>query len=132
MWLSQQVTKDRIAQLTTDKKHLTTDHGQLTAFRGVLMANRVAQEAFNHLVGDLRATHGENLASVMLYGSAAAGDHIDESSDYNLLCVNGGGWGTRCRSILRRKSCAMGLTFFRSSFIRCNARASCSTETIRS
>jgi hypothetical protein len=49
------------------------------------MANKVAQEAFNHLIGDLRATHGENLASVVLYGSAAAGDHIDESSDYNLL-----------------------------------------------
>ncbi|HLL71223.1 MAG TPA: nucleotidyltransferase domain-containing protein [Pyrinomonadaceae bacterium] len=49
------------------------------------MANTVAQEAFNHLIGDLRATHGENLASVVLYGSAAAGDHIDESSDYNLL-----------------------------------------------
>ena len=37
------------------------------------MANRVAQEAFNHLVGDLRTTHGDNLASVVLYGSAAAG-----------------------------------------------------------
>lgn len=49
------------------------------------MANRVAQEAFNHLIGDLRTTHGENLASVVLYGSAAAGDHIDQSSDYNLL-----------------------------------------------
>jgi predicted nucleotidyltransferase len=49
------------------------------------MANKVAQEAFNHLIGDLRTTHGENLAAVVLYGSAAAGDHIDESSDYNLL-----------------------------------------------
>ncbi len=49
------------------------------------MANQVAQEAFNHLIGDLRATHGDNLASVMLYGSAAAGDHIAEHSDYNLL-----------------------------------------------
>jgi predicted nucleotidyltransferase len=49
------------------------------------MANKIAQEAFNHLIGDLRATHGENLAAVVLYGSAAAGDHIDQSSDYNLL-----------------------------------------------
>ena len=49
------------------------------------MANRVAQEAFNHLIGDLRATHGENLASVVLYGSAAAGDFIESQSDYNLL-----------------------------------------------
>lgn len=49
------------------------------------MANRVAQEAFHHLVGDLRSTHGDNLAAVVLYGSAAAGDHTSESSDYNLL-----------------------------------------------
>ncbi len=49
------------------------------------MANKVAQDAFNHLIGDLRATHGENLASVVLYGSAAAGDHIELHSDYNLL-----------------------------------------------
>jgi predicted nucleotidyltransferase len=49
------------------------------------MANQVAQEAFNHLIGDLRATHGENLATVMLYGSAAAGDHIALHSDYNIL-----------------------------------------------
>ena len=49
------------------------------------MANKVAQEAFNSLLGDLRATHGDNLASVVLYGSAAAGDYVADSSDYNLL-----------------------------------------------
>src|SRR5918998_4200173 len=49
------------------------------------MANQVAQEAFQHLVGDLRATHGENLASVVLYGSAAAGDFVRLQSDYNIL-----------------------------------------------
>lgn len=49
------------------------------------MANTIAQDAFNHLIGDLRATHGDNLASVMLYGSAAAGDQIELRSDYNLL-----------------------------------------------
>lgn len=49
------------------------------------MANTVAQDAFNHLVGDLRATHGDNLASVVLYGSAAAGEQIELRSDYNLL-----------------------------------------------
>jgi len=49
------------------------------------MANHVAQEAFNHLIGDLRATHGENLAAVVLYGSAAAGDHVAQHSDYNIL-----------------------------------------------
>ncbi|HKG13035.1 MAG TPA: hypothetical protein VKB12_06840 [Pyrinomonadaceae bacterium] len=49
------------------------------------MANRVAQEAFNHLVGDLKATHGDNLASVVLYGSAASGDFVRLESDYNVL-----------------------------------------------
>ncbi|MBC7929086.1 MAG: hypothetical protein H7Z38_00800 [Rubrivivax sp.] len=49
------------------------------------MANTVAHEAFNHLVGDLKATHGDNLASVMLYGSAAAGDFVQLESDYNIL-----------------------------------------------
>ena len=49
------------------------------------MANRVAQEAFNHLIGDLKETHGDNLASVVLYGSAASGDFVQEESDYNLL-----------------------------------------------
>src|SRR5918912_1155402 len=49
------------------------------------MANKVAQEAFNHLIGDLMATHGDNLACVMLYGSAASGDFVQIESDYNLL-----------------------------------------------
>jgi predicted nucleotidyltransferase len=49
------------------------------------MANRVVQEAFNHLIGDLKATHGDNLASVVLYGSAASGDFVQAESDYNLL-----------------------------------------------
>ncbi len=45
----------------------------------------VVQEALSGLVDDLRTTHGDNLASVVLYGSAAAGDHIEVRSDYNLL-----------------------------------------------
>lgn len=49
------------------------------------MAKTVIKEALNSLIGDLRATHGDNLASVVLYGSAAAGDHIELRSDYNLL-----------------------------------------------
>jgi predicted nucleotidyltransferase len=43
------------------------------------------KEALNGLVEDLKATHGDNLASVVLYGSAAAGDHVELRSDYNLL-----------------------------------------------
>ena len=41
---------------------------------------------FAALIDDLRATHGKNLASVILYGSAAvAGDFVKNQSDYNLL-----------------------------------------------
>src|SRR5436190_9420496 len=49
------------------------------------MVKTVVQDALNGLVEDLRATHGANLASVVLYGSAAAGDHVELRSDYNLL-----------------------------------------------
>jgi len=49
------------------------------------MAKRIVQEALSSLVNDLRSTHGDNLASVVLYGSAAAGDHVELRSDYNLL-----------------------------------------------
>lgn len=40
---------------------------------------------FAAFIDDLKATHGENLASVILYGSAAAGDFVPKQSDYNLL-----------------------------------------------
>jgi hypothetical protein len=48
------------------------------------MANRI-DSALNHLVDDLRAAHGDNLASIVLYGSVAAGDQIELRSDHNLL-----------------------------------------------
>jgi len=38
------------------------------------MAKTVVQEALSGLINDLRTTHGDNLASVVLYGSAAAGE----------------------------------------------------------
>ena len=40
---------------------------------------------FEAFLDDLKAAHGKNLASVILYGSAAAGDFIPQASDYNLL-----------------------------------------------
>src|SRR2546430_482158 len=49
------------------------------------MVKTVVQNALNGLLRDLRATHGDNLSSVVLYGSAAAGDHVELRSDYNLL-----------------------------------------------
>ncbi len=47
--------------------------------------SRVVQDALNGFVGDLRQTHGANLRSIVLYGSAAAGDYDKSRSDYNLL-----------------------------------------------
>ena len=49
------------------------------------MANKIDPNVLTHLVDDLRTAHGENLASVVLYGSAAAGDHTELRSDHNLL-----------------------------------------------
>lgn len=49
------------------------------------MPNRIVRSALDHLVEDLRSTHGENLVSVVLYGSAAAGDYVELRSDYNVL-----------------------------------------------
>lgn len=49
------------------------------------MVKTVVQEALKGLLRDLRETHGDNLASVVLYGSATAGDNIELRSDYNLL-----------------------------------------------
>jgi len=37
------------------------------------------------LIDDLRIAHGDNLASIVLYGSAAAGDQSNARSDHNLL-----------------------------------------------
>ena len=42
---------------------------------------------FQAFIDDLKATHRDNLASVILYGSAAAGDFVPNRSDYNLLIV---------------------------------------------
>lgn len=42
-------------------------------------------EKFHAFIDDLKATHGKNLVSVILYGSAAAGDFVPKQSDYNIL-----------------------------------------------
>ncbi len=49
------------------------------------MANKSNSKALDTLVENLREAHGENLASIVLYGSVAAGDHIEQHSDHNLL-----------------------------------------------
>jgi hypothetical protein len=49
------------------------------------MADKSNSNALDRLVEELRAAHGDNLASIVLYGSVAAGDHIPQHSDHNLL-----------------------------------------------
>lgn len=41
----------------------------------------------DQLVEKLRKAYGDRLVSVVLYGSAAAGDHHPKFSDFNILCV---------------------------------------------
>jgi len=40
---------------------------------------------FDAFIDDLKAVHGRNLASVILYGSAAEGNLVAKHSDYNIL-----------------------------------------------
>lgn len=49
------------------------------------MPKKTDSNTLEQLINDLRAAHADNLASVVLYGSAAAGDHIELRSDHNLL-----------------------------------------------
>ncbi len=43
------------------------------------------KQYFEAFIDDLKTTHGKNLSSVILYGSAAAGDFVPKQSDYNIL-----------------------------------------------
>jgi len=47
------------------------------------------QKLVDEFVERMRAAAGTNLLSVILYGSAAAGDYVSDHSDVNLLCVLG-------------------------------------------
>ncbi|HXI62858.1 MAG TPA: hypothetical protein VNF70_09110 [Pyrinomonadaceae bacterium] len=49
------------------------------------MASQSNSQALDTLIENLRAAHGDNLASIVLYGSVAAGDHVEQHSDHNLL-----------------------------------------------
>ncbi len=49
------------------------------------MANKITQDSLRHFVDDLRTTHGDNLASVVVYGSAAVGDEVEQQFGYNVL-----------------------------------------------
>jgi predicted nucleotidyltransferase len=45
------------------------------------------EDKLQELVDRLKRAHREQLVSVVLYGSAAAGDHNEHFSDINVLCV---------------------------------------------
>src|SRR5215470_420710 len=47
----------------------------------------MARMTLDELVSQLRAAYGTALNSVVLYGSAAAGEHIAKRSDYNVLVI---------------------------------------------
>ena len=47
----------------------------------------VPEKLIGEFVGRVREAAGGNLKSVILYGSAAAGDYVAEHSDVNLMCV---------------------------------------------
>ena len=47
----------------------------------------MARMTLDELVSQLRAAYGTALRSVVLYGSAAAGEHIAKRSDYNVLVI---------------------------------------------
>lgn len=45
------------------------------------------EKVLTQLVGKLQQAYQDRLVSVVLYGSAASGDHQPKFSDYNVLCV---------------------------------------------
>ena len=47
----------------------------------------MARMTLDDLVSQLRLAYGDALRAVVLYGSAAAGEHIAERSDYNVLVI---------------------------------------------
>jgi hypothetical protein len=49
------------------------------------MAYRITQDAIDHFVEDLKATHGENLSSVVLFGASTVGREAGIDADYNVL-----------------------------------------------
>jgi hypothetical protein len=50
-------------------------------------ASDMATMTLDELVSQLRTAYGDSLRSVVLYGSAAAGEHIPKRSDYNVLVI---------------------------------------------
>lgn len=51
------------------------------------MSEETKSKALQRLIGDLVAAHGDNLASITLYGSTAAGNQTEVRSDHDVLVV---------------------------------------------
>src|SRR5216110_2898104 len=51
------------------------------------MAQTVTSEAINHFVDDLHTTHGVNLTSVLMYGSAGSLKEKEVASEFSLVVV---------------------------------------------
>ena len=49
------------------------------------MPSKTDSTKLERFIDNLRQAHGGNLASIVLYGSAAAGDQVELKSDHNLL-----------------------------------------------
>jgi predicted nucleotidyltransferase len=47
----------------------------------------MARMTLDNLVAQLRSAYGDDLVAVVLYGSAAGGEHIPERSDHNVLVI---------------------------------------------
>src|SRR5215212_3661594 len=47
----------------------------------------MAKMTLEELVSQLRAAYGTSLRSVVLYGSAAGGEHVQKRSDHNVLVI---------------------------------------------
>ena len=47
----------------------------------------MARMTLDELVSQLRAAYGTALRSIVLYGSAAAAEHIPKRYDYNVLVI---------------------------------------------
>src|SRR5260221_2781777 len=57
------------------------------AVAAALTGDHMATMTLDELVKQLHAAYGQNLVSVVLYGSAAAGEHVAKKSDYNVLVL---------------------------------------------
>jgi len=51
------------------------------------MIGEAVREPLDQLVAKLKQAYADRLISVMLYGSAAVGEHHPKYSDLNVLCV---------------------------------------------